>query len=80
MRKWGAEAWKVSVLTGCPLIKQVLKKERFSQHAVDINMSALAKLTFYEYLVSALTGFRIKRVKFRENVKGFSRDKEKCLD
>ena len=29
MRKWGAEAWKVSVLTGCPLIKQVLKKERF---------------------------------------------------
>ena len=51
-----------------------------SQHAVDIDMSALAKLTFYEYLVSALTGFRIKRVEFRENVKGFSRDKEKCLD
>ena len=51
-----------------------------SQHAVDIDMSALAKLAFYEYLVSALTGFRIKRVEFRENVKGFSRDKEKCLD
>ena len=51
-----------------------------SQHAVDIDMSALAKLAFYEYLVSALTGFRIKRVEFRENVKDFSRDKEKCLD
>ena len=51
-----------------------------SQHAVDIDMSALAKLTFYEYLVFALTGFRVKLVEFRENVKGFSRDKEKCLE
>ena len=32
-------------------------------------MSALAKLTFFEYLLSALTGFRIKQVEFRENVR-----------
>lgn len=49
-------------------------------------MFALAMLTLYENLLiakikgplSALTGVRIKYVKFGENVRAFHKDKENC--
>ena len=49
-------------------------------------MFALAMLTLYKNLLiahikgplSALTGVRIKYVKFRENVRTFHQDKENC--
>ena len=52
----------------------------------DKEVSSSAGLTFYENLLigqergcrlSVLTGVRIKRIQFRENVKAFPRDKEK---
>ena len=53
---------------------------------VDNEVSASTRLTFHENLLigqerecrlSVLTGFRIKRIQFRENVRAFPRDKEK---
>ena len=62
-------------------------KERPITVHVDNEVSASTRLTFYENLLigqerecrlSVLTGVRIKRVQFRENVRAFPRDKEKC--
>ena len=62
-------------------------KERPIRVHFDNEVSALARLTFYENLLigqeiacrlSVLTGVRIKRVESRENVRAFPRDKEKC--
>ena len=55
-------------------------------HTVNNEMFALAMLTLYKNLLiahikgplSALTGVRIKYVKFRENVRTFHQDKENC--
>ena len=52
----------------------------------DNEVSASTRLTFHENLLigqerecrlSVLTGVRIKRIQFRENVRAFPRDKEK---
>ena len=49
------------------------------QHAVDNEVSALARLTFYEnLLIGQKISLRIKRVQFRENARAFPRDKENC--
>ena len=54
---------------------------------VDNEVSTSTRLTFFENLLigqerecrlSVLTAVRIKRVQFRENVRAFPRDKEKC--
>ena len=53
-----------------------LQKVKVCYDTVDDEVTALARLTFYENLF--ITGVRIRRVEFRENVWGFPRDKESC--
>ena len=61
-----------------------LRRKGLLDHTVNNEMFALAMLTLYKNLLiahmkgplSALTGVRIKYVKFRENVRAFHKDKE----
>ena len=62
------------------------KRKGLLKHAVDNEVSALARLTFFKSVdwaeqvspLSVLTGVRFKWVEFRENVRTFARDKQYC--
>ena len=64
------------------------KRKGLLQHAIENEVSSLAKLIFFEKLLtgqnksnvplSVLTGVRFKRVEFRENVWTLPRDKQNC--
>ena len=50
------------------------------QHAVNDEVSAIARLTFYteNLLIGQEISVRIKRVQFNENATAFPRDRENC--